>query len=87
MKAGKPIPTVKIVATTKLTAYAVKRALLTLVADKRIVHTGVTASSRWALAKPATAPAKAAFETVWDGTKDAKGDAPSLIGDRPRKAI
>ena len=31
-------------------------------------------------------PAAPELETVWNGTKDAKGEA-SLIGDRPRKAV
>jgi len=70
---------------TKTSARLVKRALTALVAEKRVVHSGATLSSRWVLASAGSRPAPG-FETVWNGTKERAGEAPSLVPPRERKA-
>ena len=65
--------------------HATDQALKALQRRGVIVCTGATTATRWAL-KPAKASSGPVLETVWNGTKDAKGEAPSLVSDQPRKA-
>lgn len=84
---AKPLSTAEVVAATKLSQYHVKATLAVLVAAKRVIFAGATLSSRWALppAQKSTAPSSD-FMVAWNGTKEARGEAPSLLPPRDRKA-
>jgi hypothetical protein len=61
-----------------------------LVRSGRVIATGRTFSRRYAAAKASARTGiksdESAFEVAWNGSKERKGEAPSLLGDRARKA-
>ncbi len=98
LRAGRgPYPATMFVERLKLSSYQVKDSLKRL-RDRGLVQlTGTRASARWGLAKATAATPGASvapgrrlngteFETVWDGSKERKGEAPSLLGDRTQRS-
>ena len=73
-KASTPLRSAEICRMTTLNTSCVASMLQALVAEKRVIHTGATNNSRYALVTT-HAPKAPAFETVWTGAKDAKGEA------------
>lgn len=89
LRASGPIGARKIRAGLKLSESQFKGAVARL-RDQHLVRlTGTRNSAKWSAAPNAPGAKQQAtkangteFETVWDGTKDRHGEAPSLIGDR-----
>jgi hypothetical protein len=79
----------EIVDALKAHPWPVKQALRELASQRLVALTGKTTSARWsaveskAHAKPATDDP--VVETVWSGTKERTGEAPTLVGSYPRK--
>lgn len=80
MDGKRPMRTAEIAAASELSPYQVGLALKALVKAKRIFQSGATSTRRYHLATAASAKPKpdAGLEPFWTGTKERKGEAPSL---------